>query len=540
MIAIVATLGLLVGGVRIRGLGLGSAGVLFVGIVAGHLGFAIDHEIAHFAKEFGLVLFVFTIGLQLGPGIVRLWKRQGIALNLFAVSVVMQGVGLVLLISYSLGYDVNVAAGLFSGATTNTPSLGAAQQAVAGLPSEGSSQTGLLATAYAVAYPGGILGIIASILALKYFWDIDAAREEQIARIASGDVEHEPIERRCILIDNTRLSGVPFGEIPGLEETGVRISRIKRRDDEQVHPATETTAIESGDVIQVVGTTKGLNRFQPLIGQQSSLDLMTRDGDAKFQQIVVTAPAVLNKSLRELSLDHRFDATVTRLRRAGIEMTGNGSTRLQYGDVVQIVGRSDSLARVTSLLGNSVKSLDETRFAPLFFGIAVGVLIGMIPISLPGLPFTVKLGLAGGPLIAAIMFSMLGRLGGFVWYMPNSANLAIRELGIILFLASAGLTAGETFFRFAMTPQGMGWMVAGFAITTIPLVTTAIVARTFFKLDFLTICGAIAGSMTDPPALAFASSLSETQISHKAYAAVYPLTMILRIIAAQAIVFALA
>ncbi len=536
VIVSVAFTGLLAGSVRFRGIGLGSAGVLFSGIVFGHFGASIDHDIADFAKEFGLILFVFTIGLQLGPGIVQLWKKQGLTLNVMAVAIVGQGLALVCGFLVLLDLPPFTAAGLFSGATTNTPSLGAAEQA-ARMLEQGTTAAGIetLEAVYAVAYPGGILGIIVSMLLIRAVFRIDVASEaKQLSDLEKS--RREPIERCCIVVDNGHLGEIPFSQIPGVEETGVRISRIKRAGDVETHPATDETTFQTGDIIQVVGSHSGLERFTPLIGHRSDEDLMQTTGDAQFRRVFVTARRALNRPLVELSLDKMFNATVTRIIRSGVEMTAHGSSRFYYGDTAHIVGDEASLDRAAAFLGNSAKSLNETRFSALFVGIAVGVVAGMIPWYLPGVPFPVRLGLAGGPLIAAIVFSLIGSIGGLVWYIPSPANLALRELGIILFLACAGLSAGDTFFAAAMSVQGLKWMAAGLAVTMIPLLTTGITARLCCQQDYLTICGVIAGSMTDPPALAFANSLADSEASLTAYAAVYPLTMILRIMAVQAIV----
>ncbi|SMP56676.1 putative transport protein [Neorhodopirellula lusitana] len=538
----VAVGGLLIGGIRIRKIGLGSAGVLFVGIVAGHFisgseQYTIEPEVAHFAKEFGLVLFVFTIGLQLGPGIVQLWREQGLLLNGMAFAVVLLGVLLVLFFQSALDLPPLAAGGLMTGATTNTPSLGAAQQAAATVAPD-SPDLGMLASAYAVAYPGGILGIIASMLILKSLFKIDLDEEVKNAN-SQSDQATEPIIRRAIEVDNEHLKDHAFGNIPGVEETGVRISRIKLAGEESVAVATDGTVLHPGDVIQVVGTEEGLNRFEPLIGRPSALDLMKITGNASFRRIVVTEADAINQPLRYFSIDHLYNATITRIVRSGIEMPARGSTRLHYGDIVHVVGDDAALEQVTSLFGNSVKRLNETQFAPVFLGIAVGVILGMIPLPIPGVPFPVKLGLAGGPLIAAILFSLLGKLGKFVWHIPYSANLALRELGIILFLASAGITAGKTFFAVALTSQGVIWMAAGLMVTMVPLLVVGLVGRGLFKVNFLTLCGVMAGSMTDPPALAFASSLRESSATATGYAAVYPLTMVMRIVAAQTVIYLL-
>jgi putative transport protein len=539
ILALVAVLGLLVGGIRVRGIGLGSAGVLFAGILFGHFGASIDENIAEFAKEFGLVLFVFTIGLQLGPGIIQLWRQQGLLLNGLAALIVALGLVLVLIFRHVLDLSVFASAGIFSGSTTNTPSLGAAQQAAATLESSSGEEIGLLASAYAVSYPGGIVGIIAAMLILRLVFRINVADEASKLRSAAS-ADRPPIQRYSVQVDNSHLAGLPFGEIPGVEETGVRISRIRRAGEDLVRVATDETTLHPGDLILVVGAENELARFIPLLGTPTDVDLTKSIGDVQFRRVVVTDPGVLNTPLRELSLDHLYNVTITRIRRAGVEMTARGSSRFYYGDVAHVVGDEESLTRVSKLLGNSVKKLSETDFAPIFLGIAAGVLLGMVPLPIPGVPFPVKLGLAGGPLVAAICLSLIGSVGRVVWYIPTSTNLALREFGIILFLACAGLGAGETFFSTAMTSEGGTWMLVGLAVTMVPLLVSGCIARIFGKMNYLTICGLVAGSMTDPPALAFANSISDSDACSTAYAAVYPLTMILRIVAAQAVVYALA
>ncbi len=539
MIAAVAVIGLMLGSVRVAGIGLGTSGVLFAGILFGHFGAAIDHQVAHFAKEFGLILFVYTMGIQLGPGIIQLWKRQGISLNLMAFAIVAQGTLLAIGLGALGGLSPFATAGLFSGATTNTPSLGSAQQATTLLDPENNVGQEALAAAYAVAYPGGIVGIILSMLLLRKCFGIHvpSEREQLLQQEAAG---HEPLERRCVLVDNKHLNGIAFGQIPGVEEIGVRISRIRRAGQKEISVATESTVLHADDVVQVVGEPTALARFIPLIGEVSSVNLMEPSGAIEFRRVVVTAGQALNKTLRELSLDQLYNASVTRINRAGVEMTARGSSRLYFGDVLHVVGDQQSLNAVTSYLGNSTKSLSETPFFPLFAGILAGVGLGMIPFPIPGVPFPIRLGLAGGPLLAAIVFSLIGSVGGLVWYIPSAANLALRQLGIILFLASAGLGAGEAFFRIAMSGEGLRWIGIAISVTMLPLLSTAAVARIWGKQNFLTMCGVIAGGMTDPPALAFANSLTESEHCSTAYAAVYPLTMVLRIIAAQAIIFLMA
>lgn len=538
VIATVAVIGLLLGGVRVRGIGLGAGGVLFAGILVSYCGAVIDPEIAHFTKEFGLILFVFTTGIQLGPGVVQMWRKQGIRLNAMALAIVFQGIVLVICFYRVLDLSVFTAAGLFCGATTNTPALGAAEQAVSLLQDHSDAALGIVSSAYAVAYPGAIVGIISSMVVLRRILNVNIA-EEAKALLALEYAECEPVIRRSILVDNSHLQGIVFGRIPGVEDLGVRISRIKRVGELTVAPANETTEIGLGDVLQVVGTGTSLDRFTPIIGQAIDADLMNAPGSVASRRVYVTDPRALNRPLRDLALDKLFSANVTRIIRPGVETTARGSSRFHYGDIAHIVGDEAALERATKFLGNSGKALNDTPFLPLFVGIVLGVMLGMIPFQIPGVPFPVRLGLAGGPLLAAIVLSLVGNIGGLVWYIPSSANRALRELGIILFLACAGLATGPSFFTAIMSLDGVKWMLAGFFVTVIPLVTTGIVARLWWKQNYLVICGVIAGSMTDPPALAFANSLAESEASSTAYAAVYPLTMILRIVSAQSLVLLL-
>ncbi len=538
VIASVAVIGLLMGGVRFRGIGLGLGGVLFAGILFSYFGAIIDPEISHFAKEFGLILFVFTTGIQLGPGVVQMWRQQGIRLNAMALAIVIQGVILVVCFYRILDLSVFTSAGLFCGATTNTPALGAAEQAVSMLENRPDAATSMLATAYAVAYPGAIVGIISSMVLLRRILNVNIEAEAQTLRDLEM-AEYEPVERTSILVDNVHLQGILFGRIPGVDDLGVRISRIKRADQDTVSPANDETEIRVGDVLQVVGTRISLDRFTPIIGQSCDLNLMNAPGNVGYRRVFVTDAHALNKPLRELALDKLFSANVTRIIRPGIETTARGSSRFHYGDIAQIVGDEAALERATKFLGNSGKALNDTPFLPLFVGIVLGVLLGIVPFQIPGVPFAVRLGLAGGPLLVAIVLSLVGNIGNLVWYIPSSANRALKELGIILFLACAGLATGPSFFSAVMSFDGVKWMVAGFFVTIIPLMTTGIVARLWWKQSYLIICGVIAGSMTDPPALAFANSLAESEASSTAYAAVYPLTMILRIVSAQSLVLLL-
>lgn len=536
VLTLTGALGLLIASVKVRGVGLGIAGVLFAGIILGHFGFHIEKEILEFVREFGLILFVFTIGLQLGPGFFASLRKQGLKLNVLALSVVLLGIVTTLVfVNKVMGIDLIASLGLFSGATTNTPSLGATQQTIKSLGEAFADKATLPSLAYAVAYPGGVFGIIFVLLLLRFGFRInpeqeaDAYRKEQRKGV-------DPVERMNILVKNSNLEGLVVGDIPGRKEISVVVSRIKRLGAAEVQTATDQTELHQGDIILAVGSKKNLDKFRVIVGVESDVNLSKAPGRVVTRKIVVTHKAVLGKTIDQLELDERYSVTVTRVSRTEIEMTALPELALQFGDTVQLVGEEEAIAKATKELGNSVHALNETNFIPIFLGIALGVLFGMVPFHFSGIPVPVKLGIAGGPLVVAIILSRIGRIGRMVWYMPANANLAFRELGIVLFLACVGVKAGEHFFEKVFTHEGLVWLGGGFAITVIPILLVGIVARAFLKLNFTAISGLLAGSMTDPPALAFANAVCKSDAPSVAYATVYPLTMLLRIVSVQILV----
>ncbi|HSH16461.1 MAG TPA: putative transporter [Verrucomicrobiae bacterium] len=535
-LALVSLTGLAFGNLKLRGIGLGSAGVLFAGIVFGHfarqMGQPVDHHLLDFVREFGLVLFVFTIGLQLGPGFFASLRQQGLKLNGLAAAIVLSGAATAALMGWLLHIDFAAVLGLFSGATTNTPSLGAAQQALASLPTVGAERAALPALAYAVSYPLGITGIITSLLVVKKWFAIDLTRE-RAAFEAEQHRDLEPLERRTLIIENPNFDNVPLSEVPGRRETGVNISRLRSAGSDQVRTPRGDTVLHRGDTLLAVGTRTALDRFQRIIGRKSDEDLLNVPSQVTQRRVVVTHKQVLGKTVQELGLEHLHGVVVTRITRADLEMSAVPDLRLQFGDLLQIVGETTGLDRATDVLGNSTKDLQATHFIPLFTGIALGVLLGTLPFAFPGIPQPVRLGLAGGPLIIAILLSRIGHFGTLVWHMPVNTNLAFRELGITLFLAAVGITAGEKFFGTVFTQTGLIWLLAAAVITMLPLLVVAFIGRRWLKMNFLTLSGLMAGSMTDPPALAFAANISKSDAPSVSYATVYPLTMLLRILCGQ-------
>ena len=530
----VAAGGLALGAVKVRGVSLGSAGVLFVGLAVGASGFSLNREVLEFVREFGLMLFVFTMGLQLGPGFFASLRRAGLRLNALAVGIVMAGFLSTWLSAALFGLQPGARLGLFSGATTNTPSLGAAQQALLALQAP-ADQLPLPALAYSASYPIGIVGIIVSLLWLRRLLRIDMARETE-AFDAAQKQGVQPLERLNIRVENHNLDGLPIRDLPGRRETGVMVSRLQRQGDRTVTTATEDSVIHTGDRLLLVGTPDNLAVFQRIVGVPTETDLMKSPGPVSFRRVVVTRKALLGKPLRELGFDHLYGVTVTRIVRAGIEMTALPDLRLQFGDFLHIVGDPEGLDRAADALGNSLKALNTTRFVPVFIGLALGVLVGLIPLSIPGLSSPLRLGLAGGPLVVAILLSRLGKCGPLVWHMPANTNLAFRELGIALFLTCVGLGAGPKFLVTVMSRDGLLWAFSAVIVAVVPLMIAGILARRWLRLNFLDIAGLLTGSMTDPPALAFATTLARSDAPSLAYATVYPLTMLCRILIAQIMV----
>jgi len=531
--AFVCVLGMFLGSIRYKGIGLGTSGVLFAGILVGHFGQAVDPHILHFVKELGLIIFVFTIGLQLGPGFFAALRKQGVKMNGLAAAVVFLGAVGAPLAGWIGGFEPAAILGIFSGASTNTPSLGASTQALGNLPNLDAGQLALPALAYAVTYPAAIVGIILTLVALKQIFRIDMARENADFALKNHR-KAEPLERRTILVTNPDLEGFRLDAIPERKESGVTLSRV--RHEGQTRTAGDATRIYCGDLLVAVGTGAGLDRFERVVGRRSEEDFSLKETAITSRRVVVTDRGVLGKTVEELDLDDRFSVAVTRVTRGDLEMTAVPGLRLQFGDQLQIVGRAEDLERASVAVGNSLKEISETHFIPFFIGLSLGVFLGTLPIAIPGLPHPLSLGLAGGPLIVALVLGRIGHIRRQVWHMPVNTNLAFREFGIALFFAAVGLSAGDKFFATVFSATGLHWLVAGVCVTVLPLLAVGIFARLVLKMNFLDLSGLISGSMTDPPALAFASNISGSDGPAVAYATVFPLTTLMRILAAQALV----
>lgn len=536
VLAAVAVLGLALGALKYRGVGLGSAGVLFAGILFGRFGNRIDPAIVDFVQEFGLVLFVFAIGMQLGPGFFAALRQRGLQLNAMALAIIGLGTLITVAGAWLLKVDFAAAVGLLSGATTNTPSLGAAQQALIMLREFPPDRIVLPALGCALAYPVGIACGFCAVLALRTFFRIDVRAEAEHFR-AEQQRGMEPLGHATLIVDNRALDGKSVAQF--LHETQTIVSRLRPAGQTEVVMAQQGTRLHIGDALLAVGTRPELKRVAELVGHCSKDELTKEPGRVMSQKVVVTHKSVLGKTIGEIGLGDLYGVTITRVTRGDLEMLAAPSLRLRFGDVLQVVGDRDDIGKAAEVLGNSLKTLNETQFIPLFLGIALGIVAGMAPIPFPGMPVPLRLGLAGGPLILAIVLSRIGHLGRLVWHMPANANLAFRELGLTLFLACVGLEAGEKFFSIIFTRTGLLWVVFAAGVALVPLLIVGGFARGVLKVNFLLVSGLIAGSTTNPPVLAFAGSAASSDAPSLAYATVYPLTMLLRIITAQAIVLAL-
>ncbi|MBY7239944.1 putative transporter [Escherichia coli] len=534
ILALVAVVGLFIGNVKFRGIGLGIGGVLFGGIIVGHFvsqeGMTLSSDMLHVIQEFGLILFVYTIGIQVGPGFFASLRVSGLRLNLFAVLIVIIG-GLVTAILHKL-FDIPlpVVLGIFSGAVTNTPALGAGQQILRdlGTPMEMVDQMGM---SYAMAYPFGICGILFTMWMLRVIFRVNVeteAQQHESSRTNSGAL----IKTINIRVENPNLHDLAIKDVPILNGDKIICSRLKR--EETLKVPSPDTIIQLGDLLHLVGQPADLHNAQLVIGQEVDTSLSTKGTDLRVERVVVTNENVLGKRIRDLHFKERYDVVISRLNRAGVELVASGDISLQFGDILNLVGRPSAIDAVANVLGNAQQKLQQVQMLPVFIGIGLGVLLGSIPVFVPGFPAALKLGLAGGPLIMALILGRIGSIGKLYWFMPPSANLALRELGIVLFLSVVGLKSGGDFVNTLVNGEGLSWIGYGALITAVPLITVGILARMLAKMNYLTMCGMLAGSMTDPPALAFANNLHPTSgAAALSYATVYPLVMFLRIITPQ-------
>ena len=535
ILAITIALGIILGKIKIGGISLGITWILFVGIAASHFGFRLDAGTLHFVKEFGLILFVYSIGLQVGPGFFASFRKGGITLNMLAVGIVFLGVITAYVIHVVTGTDMTTMVGILSGAVTNTPGLGAAQQTY--LDATGTNDP-TIALGYAVAYPLGVIGIILAMLIIRYMFRIKFEKEDAILNYEDPSTS-TTVKYVTIKVENPALFGKNVEEITRLINKVFVISRIYHENG-SLEVASSTSVLYQDDKLLLVTPQKNIDVIAAFIGKEIEMSHSVWEQlDNQHiisRRILITRSQLNGKPLGDLRIRNTFGVNITRVSRAGVDLIANPSLKLQMGDKVTVVGHEAAINEVAKALGNSMRRLREPNLIPIFIGIFLGVLLGSIPFMIPGIPQPIKLGLAGGPLIVSILISRYGPQYKLVTYTTLSANMMLREIGISLFLAAVGLGAGEGFIETIVYDGGYRWIGYGFIITIVPLLIVGIIARAFYKINYYTLMGLIAGSTTDPPALAYANGTVGNDLPSVSYATVYPLTMFLRVLTAQLLI----
>jgi len=530
---IVIAIGIWLGRLKIFGISLGVTWILFMGLAVSYFGIHINKETEHFLKEFGLILFVYSIGLQVGPGFFSSLKKNAAVTNGLAAMVVFLGVVIVVAFYYLLQQPITTLTGVMSGAVTNTPGLGAAQAAAKDLHLA-ANDTSFITLAYAVVYPFGVFGIIGAILILKTVFRVNLDKERELHRKLDVLKSNKPGSIHLVM-QNKQLIGKPLRAVFELLKEPIVVSRLFHNG--TVVTPTPQTHLAENDVLLIVAHKDQLEVLKMIIGEESKMNLKEIPQSELISRIVVvTQPDVTHRRLGDIAALHQHDFTLTRLSRAGVEMVAHGDIILQLGDQLKVVGTKEGVDLVTKTIGNQLKRLDVPDLAPIFIGIVAGVLLGSIPMFFFNMPVPVKIGLAGGPLIIALLLSRYGGKFYLNQYTTYSANLMLRELGISLFLASVGLSSGANLQTALSGNNAWLWIVMGLTITTVPLLIVGIIAHYVFRKTFFEVCGLLSGASTDPPALAFSAQLAKNEVASVTYATVYPLTMILRIIAAQLLI----
>ena len=537
--AFVIAAGVLLGKIKFFGISLGVTFVLFVGILAGHFGFTGNPAILSFVQDFGLILFVFCIGLQVGPSFFSSFKRGGITLNLLAVGIVFLNIAVALILYFALQgrVDIPMMVGILCGAVTNTPGLGAANEALQQLHYQGPE----IAMGYACAYPLGVMGIILSMIIIRYICRVDVKQDsDEIQKEEEANPHMKPYTI-SLKVQNEALSGKTLSQVQNFLARDFVCTRIIQ-DGHMITP-NANTVLRLGDRMFLVCAEDDSEAIMAFIGPKIEQDWHATNQQDKpmvSRRILVTQPNINGKTLGELHFSSMYGVNVTRVNRSGMDLFAARQLRLQVGDRVMVVGPQDAIERVANLLGNQLRRLDHPNIVTIFVGILCGILFGSLPIAIPGMPTPVKLGLAGGPLIISILIGRFGHKVKLVTYTTMSANLMLREVGLVLFLASVGIKAGENFVQMVVEGDGVLYVGLGFLITFIPLIITGIIARWHHRVNYFTLMGLIAGSNTDPPALAYANQIAGNDAPAVGYSTVYPLTMFLRILTAQLLILLMA
>ena len=537
--AIVISVGVLLGKVKVGGISLGVTFVLFAGILAGHIGFTAPINILGFIQDFGLILFVFCIGLQVGPGFFESFRKGGVTLNLLTTTIILLNIA-VMFICYWVFFDTSnvnnlpMMVGTLYGAVTNTPGLGAANEALTSIFTP--SRMPQIASGYACAYPLGVLGIIGATIAIRYITRVKLEKEEQNLAEQEDENPHAKPHQMHLKVSNAYIAGRTLLEISQFLNRDVICSRLLH--DGEVTIPNRDTIFSLGDEVLIVCTEADAEAIKAFIGPEIDTPWHT---EAEIQplisrRIVVTNPAMNGKTLGKMHFSSVYGVNVTRITRQGMDLFAGRNHHFQIGDRIMVVGPEDNVNRVADIMGNSIKRLDAPNIGTIFIGIIIGILFGSIPLAIPGMPVPLKLGIAGGPLIIAIFIGRFGYHFKLVTYTTTSANMMLREIGLVLFLASVGIKAGAGFWETVVQGDGLKYVYTGFLITIVPILIVGTIARLRYKFNYFTIMGMIAGSYTDPPALAYANSVCSREAPSVGYSTVYPLSMFLRIFTAQLIV----
>ena len=534
LMSFVIAVGIFIGKLKVAGVSLGVTFVLFVGILMGHFGYTVDPEVLKFIREFGLILFIFAIGLQVGPAFFASFKEGGIRLNMLAVLAIVLNVAITVAIYFIDGHtSMTALVGVMSGAVTNTPGLAAAQQSLSGTPEAVAEAVNTMSMGYAAAYPLGVLGIIASILLVKFIFRVNVNDEINKMNQEAEDATAKPY-LASIEVTNSLINGKTLLQLHSIIHTEFVVSRLMQQDGTVTVPKS-STQLRVGDRLYVVMTPGDLEAFTSVIGPEVEMDDShweeVSPATVVSRRIVITRSEYNGKSLADLRLHKGYNLNCTRVNRAGVDLLATPGFRLQMGDRITVVGDLNDIDRLAAKLGNSMKRLNNPNLITIFVGILFGIIVGSINVG-----FGMKLGLAGGPLVVAIFLSRFGYRFKLVTYTSSSASLMLRELGICMFLAAVGIGAGANFAETVFNQTGMWWVIWGFIITFVPLMVVGCIARGIYKINYLTVMGMMSGGYTDPPALAYANNSTASDAPAVAYSTVYPLTMFLRVVAAQALI----
>ena len=539
--AIVISVGVLLGKIKIYGISLGVTFVLFAGIIAGHIGFTAPTSILNFVQDFGLILFVFCIGLQVGPGFFESFRKGGVTLNLLSTAMILLNIG-VMLACYFIFFDTSNKAnlpmmvGTLYGAVTNTPGLGAANEALSSLTAQFNGEVPQIASGYACAYPLGVVGIIGATIAVRYICRIDLNAEEDQLRLAEAENPHEKPHQMHLKVSNKYIAGRTLMQISEFLNRDVVCTRILH--DDQIITPNRDSLLCLDDEVLLVCAESDAEAIQAFIGPliEGPIEIEESQQPMISKRIIVTNPRMNGKTLGKMHFSSVYGVNVTRITRQGIDLFASRNHHFHVGDKIMVVGPEDNVNRVADLMGNSIKRLDHPNIVTIFIGIVIGILFGSLPFAIPGMPVPLKLGIAGGPLIIAILIGRFGYRMKLVTYTTTSANMMLREIGLVLFLASVGVKAGDGFFQTVIEGDGLKYVYTGFLITVVPILIIGAIARLRYHFNYFTIMGMLAGTYTDPPALAYANQCCSREAPAIGYSTVYPLSMFLRIFTAQILV----